>query len=161
MTDWRDGFVQHLQRLSEREDRAALAILRRGLRDQPELNFEAAKYVYPALPNNLYPANVKDAFLVAALYALHPLGGGQGNLGVSVSKITGNSANIEKRFLALVDSDKDSLPTKLRHMTTLLKANSVPIAWAQLLKDLSSWEHPDKWVQRKWVNEFYTKEELK
>lgn len=155
MNDWREGFVKHLESLRDNNDRAALATLRKGLKGKPELNFDAAKYVYPWLPPNLYAVGVENAFLLGSLFALHPAKGGKGNMGGSVRRIKDKSGSIEKRFSALVDSDREALPVKLRYMTTLLKSNNVPVDWLQMLKDLSSWEHQDKFVQRKWVSDFY------
>lgn len=161
MSDWREGFVRHLEDLRDKNDKASLAILRRGLKNRPELNFDAARYVYPWLPPDLYTVGVDNAFLVASLFALHSAKGGKGSIGSSVKRIKDKSGSIEKRFSALVDSDRDALPVKLRYMTTLLKSNNVPVDWLQMLKDLSSWEHQDKFVQRRWVSEFYgVKEEL-
>jgi CRISPR system Cascade subunit CasB len=155
MSDWREGFVRHLEDLRDRNDRAALATLRRGLKDRPELNFDAARYVYPWLPPKLYAGGLENALLVASLFALHPARGGKGGVGSAVRRIKDKSGSIEKRFSALVDSDRDALTVKLRYMTTLLKSNNVPVDWLQVLKDLSSWEHQDRFVQRRWVSEFY------
>jgi CRISPR system Cascade subunit CasB len=97
----------------------------------------------------------ENALLVASLFALHPARGGKGGVGSAVRRIKDKSGSIEKRFSALVDSDRDALTVKLRYMTTLLKSNNVPVDWLQVLKDLSSWEHQDRFVQRRWVSEFY------
>lgn len=159
--DWRESYVLHLQGLYQNKDRAALAALRAGLRGRPEDNFQAARYVYPWLPPELYEQGVKNAFLIGALYALHPLPGGSGSLGASVGRMKSKSSSIEKRMLALVDADRRALGTHLRHMVALLKSADIPIDWLKLLKDVSSWSNPERRVQRKWVRDFYTDLETK
>lgn len=156
MAKWEETFVNHLKQLKMREDTRALAELRRGLRDKPGMNLQAARYVYPWLPKNLPEDRVKDAFLVAGLFALHPRNGEGKNFGATLRRINGSA--IEQRFLALLDSDKETLPDKLSHLVPLLKSKKISIDWIQLLKDLGWWEHPDKWVQQKWAKGFYLKE---
>ncbi len=156
MSDWRESFVLHLERLHDTGNRGALAALKRGLgRRDPELNFEGSRWVAPWLPDGLSQREVREAYLVAALFASHPMKGGKGNIGTAIGKIPDPSDSIEKRFIALVDSDEEDFPVHIRQAVSLLKANDVPVNWKQLMKDICYWGHPDKFVQKKWVSEFW------
>lgn len=76
MTDSVDRFITFLQSLVAKEDRGALAKLRRGLGKTPGEAVEMLPLVVPKLPENRTWEH--DAyFLVASLFALHPPGPSQ------------------------------------------------------------------------------------
>ena len=67
-----DAYITYLERLhdDERNGRAALAALRRGLGQPPGAAPEASRYVQPALAADA-PAYLEDAYyLVGSLFAL-------------------------------------------------------------------------------------------
>jgi CRISPR system Cascade subunit CasB len=160
--EWR--FVQALERLVERKDRAALARLRRGLGKTPGEMGEAHAYVVPYLANDA-PEWREDAFyLVGTLFALHPRPWGSGddgarytNLGWSFARLTGatESESIEKRFVALLNAHRDDLDQHLRGAIGLLKAHEVPVNWLQLLRDVQHWGTESRSVQRTWARAFW------
>ena len=158
--EWREFFIERLDELRDRGDRAALAILRRGLGlESPELNFAAARYVVGNLPEGLSPWEVRNAYAVASLFALHPQAGGVGNLGATIRLVRDPSESLEKRFMAMVDSESEDLLPHLRQLIGILKSNDIPVDWLRLFKDLSYWGHQDRFVQRDWVSAFYTRKE--
>jgi CRISPR system Cascade subunit CasB len=160
MMNWREYFIKSLEDLRDRGDRAAMASLRRGLSlESPDLNFSAAKYVVANLPEGVSPQEVKDAYVIASLFALHPQAGGSGNLGGTIRRISEPSESIEKRFLAMVDSEAEDLPEHSRQIVGILKSKDIPVDWLRFSRDLSYWDHPDKFVQREWVSAFYTGKE--
>ena len=63
------------------------------------------------------------------------------------------SPSIERRFITLLDSDRDQLPHRLRQMLALLK--EYPIDFQTLLRDLGNWNSNLKKIQYKWAQDFY------
>jgi len=180
-------FVEYLQSLSDSENRAALAALRRGAGKPPGTAPEMFPYIVPHTQG--LPPSIPDLYyLIASLYALHPVNTHNGNFGTSFrqlalhrspqeptqesaqqkettersekSQATGTPKlpeSIERRFVALLRAHRDDLPVHLRHAVSLLASSPepVPVNWAQLLEDLSHWDHPDRFVQRHWADEFW------
>ena len=48
-----------------------------------------------------------------------------------------------------------ALAHRLRQMVKLADGKSVPVDWESLLKDLLNWEHPERWVQKKWARSYF------
>ena len=156
-----EEFIKMLTTFHSQENRAALAMLRRGLGKQPGEAME----VYRIIGN--FAANAKgqretDLHTVATLFGLYPSSNREGdkydsNLGISVSELAAksNSDNVEKRFAALLDAHSDDLPNHLRQMVGLLKANDVRINWLQLLNDLNWWDGDRREVQRRLAKSFW------
>lgn len=68
----------------------------------------------------------------------------------------GKVESVEQRFIALLDADEEQLPYRLRQMVQLVKADEgIRIHWARLLDDLLDWNHPERYVQRRWARAFY------
>lgn len=152
-SDRKEKFIGHLERLRDQEDRRALAILRRGANRQPGTAIEMYSLVLPWG----VPRYAEDsAFLVAALFALHPDPKGQGTLGNAFARISGESDSIEQRFNALLNCHRDDLPYHLRQAVTLLRSKDVPVDWKRLLRDVLGWEHDDRYVQRDWARDFWS-----
>ncbi len=149
---WKDRFIESLRDLRRREDRGALATLRRGLRQ--EVPYEAYRY----LPADLKPWDEDAALLVASLFALHPGEGGSGNLGAAFGKIPERSDSTQRRFMALLNCHGEDLRNHLRQAVSLLKSKEVPIDWCQLLEDVLHWDHPDHYVQKNWAKRYWTKQ---
>ena len=152
-SDWKERFIGHLERLRDQEDRRALAILRRGANRQPGTALEMSSLVIPWVPENRYAED--SAFLVAALFSLHPDPEGQGTLGKAFAQISGESDSIEQRFNALLNCHRDDLPYHLRQAVSLLRSKDIPVNWRRLLWDVLGWEHDDRYVQRAWAREFW------
>ncbi len=153
-SDWKENFIRHLERLRDQEDRRALAILRRGANRQPGAALDMFSLVIPWVPENRHAED--SAFLVAALFALHPAPKGQGTLGSVFAKISEESDSIELRVNALLNCHRDDLPYHLRQAVSLLRSKDVPVNWRQLLRDVLGWEHDDRYVQRAWARDFWS-----
>lgn len=162
-----ERLVRGLERLAEREDRAALAALRRGLGKAPGEVAIVFPVLVPLLPEGwLRPWHEQVAYLIPSLFALHPAswrGDGDGrwqrNFGASLRQLADqvDSAGPERRFLALLDADADNVGDHLRGLVALL-ANAkspVPVDWRQLTRDLLDWGRPDRPVQRRWADAFW------
>lgn len=157
ISDVDDRFVSHLEAL--REDRGAMANLRRGLGKVPGTVAEMHPLLLPWLPSGI-PRQREDAcYLLAALFGSYPSSGGQGTrtLGASFRRLANrpDSASIERRFVCLLNAHADDLPGHLRHAVSLLKSEEIPVDWRRLLTDIRHWDHPDRWVQRRWARDFW------
>ncbi|MEI7990092.1 MAG: type I-E CRISPR-associated protein Cse2/CasB, partial [Chloroflexota bacterium] len=43
----------------------------------------------------------------------------------------------------------------LRQIMSILKSKGIPINWSQLLRDIGYWDHPNRFVQRRWAASFW------
>ncbi len=159
-----ERFTDYLQKMVEREDRAPLASLRRGLGKQPGEAAEAFRFVMPMVPPNTSSRDEDLYFLIGTLFALHqvswPASDGSAastNFGASFARLNRelDSDSVEKRFVALLNCHQDDLQTHLRHAVSLLKSKEVPVDWPRLLRDLRGWTHDDRYVQRRWARAFW------
>ncbi len=145
-------FITCLERL--RDDRGALAALRRGLGQPPGTVADMYRYVVPWLPDDSEAAY----YLIAALFAYHPDAGGTGNMGRHFARTRdpqGDNTAIERRFTALLAAHPDDLDFYLRQAVSFLKSKEVPVYWHQLLSDVLAWDHPDRYVQQQWARAFW------
>jgi CRISPR system Cascade subunit CasB len=150
---WIDQFVAHLEELRDQENRGALATLRRGVGSAPGAVVEMYPQILPWVPNARWAED--PAYIMGSLFALHPEPGGNGNMGTAFAKVENPSESLEKRVVALLNSHRDDLPNHLRQAVSLLKSKGIPINWRQLLRDILSWDHESRFVQRQWAREFW------
>lgn len=149
-------FVEYLESL--RDDRAALAALRRGLGQPPGTVADMYRYVVPWLPDDVPPWHETAYYLIAALFAYHPDAGGTGNMGrhfACARDPQGDNTALERRFTALLAAHPDDLDFYLRQAVSFLKSKEVPVNWHQLLSDLLGWGYPDRYVQQQWARAFW------
>ena len=159
----RERFVAFLQGLAQSNDRGALAALRKGLGRPPGEEPAMHRYVAPWTGSERSRWAEDTYYLVAALFAHHPApwneGSGPSNLGASFARLrnSGHSSPeaLDRRFTSLLGVDAEDLHLHLRHAVSLLKSNDVPVDWGRLLTDLRWWGHEDRWVQRRWAQEFW------
>mgnify|MGYP001178292856 CR=1 FL=1 len=159
--------ISELQGLVEAEDRGALAALRRGLGKRPGEAAEMFPYVVPYLPEDRWAQDW--FFVVASLFAVHPLSWqAEGNtrdtnFGASFRRLREAKGqeegdSLENRFVALLDSRGEDLPHHLRRAIGLMKGEEIPVNWYRLLIDLTYWDHPDRFVQRQWAEQFWRRQ---
>ncbi len=155
-------FVNMLKRLNnpDNPNRGALAALRRGLGRPFGEAADMYPIVVPFLPDKIYRKEERIFYLIGALFAWHPSDMKKGNLGDSLKMLAaerGESESLERRFIALLNCHTDDLPGHLRQNVGLLKSGDIPINWIQLFKDILKWDHPDKFVQKRWAKSFWAK----
>jgi CRISPR system Cascade subunit CasB len=63
------------------------------------------------------------------------------------------SPSIERRFITLLDSDRDQLPHRLRQVVAMLK--DYPLDFEALLTGLLYWNDDRKRTQNAWARDFY------
>jgi len=149
-------FIVHLESL--REDRGALAALRRGLGQPPGSVPAMYAYIVPWLPKEVPPWTEAAYYLIAALFAYHPAEGGTGNVGQHFAQVRareGDDSALERRFMALLAAHPEDLPTYLRQAISFLKSKDVPINWQALFYDVQRWGHPDRYIQKRWARAFW------
>jgi CRISPR system Cascade subunit CasB len=141
-----------------RDDRGALAALRRGLGQPPGTMADMYRYVVPWLPADAGPRREAAHYLVAALLAYHPAEGGEGNMGSHFARCRepgGDDTALERRFTALLAAHVDDLPTYLRQAISFLRSKEVPVNWQQLFSDLQCWHYENRSVQKDWARAFW------
>ncbi len=154
-------FVTYLEGLRDREDRAALAALRRGLGRPPGTVAEMCSYVVPWLSDDApWKEEEKERayYLIASLFAYHPAPGGVGNMGHHFAQARdpqGENTAIERRFTVLLAAHPDDLDVYLRQAVGFLRSKEVPVNWHQLLQDVLDWKCSDRYVQRRWASAFW------
>lgn len=149
-------FVAYLETLVE--DRAALAALRRGLGQPPGTVAEMYPYVVPRLPRGANRSEEDAYYALAALFGFHPSVARTGNLGDHLARTIAADADraaVERRFVALLKAHPEDLAGQLRQAISFLKSKEVPVNWSQLLLDMCAWDHPQRYVQRRWANAFW------
>lgn len=152
-----ERFVDWLGKLKARSSwPAARAALKRSLAFEPGTYPAAMPYVEPFVQHQGDEGWRRNAYyLVAGLYALKD---GEHGAGRSLARALyearkqRDSESIEKRFLALLDADRDQIAYRLRQAVLLVEGK---LDFGQLLDHLISWFHPDRWVQAQWAREFY------
>jgi CRISPR system Cascade subunit CasB len=95
-------------------------------------------------------------YLVAGLWAAH-WREGRGTEKISIGKACVayqvDSKSTERRFIALLDSDRDQLPHRMRQMVALLKGYDLD--FEAILNGLIYWNDERKRTQNDWARDFY------
>lgn len=170
-------FAKWLESLHRQEDRGTLAALRRGLMLEEQQLFEILGHIPSRFLSGLRPGEERVYLMVASLYAFHPvsftepeLAERRRNLGESLRRFAEATAqqgggteesgdllpeSLKRRMDALLSAPRADVFGHLRQIISLLKSQEIPVDWAQLLCDLSSWEAPGRPVQWQWSRSFY------
>lgn len=129
----------------------ARAALRRSLAFPPGAYPKAMPYVEPFVAEEGWKREAH--YLVAALYALKDGAHQEGRtLAQAIREKARDSSSVEKRFLALLDADRDQVAFRLRQAVGLVEGG---IDFVRLLDDLLRWFSPERYVQARWAREFY------
>lgn len=111
---------------------------------------------YAILPHNISQFQEEIYFLVATLYPMTSKGS-KGNFGdhLLMAQSSKNSKGLDRRVEILLDADLPQLHFRLRQSVHFLQSCRVSINWVQLLEDLLQWNHPDRYIQKRWARSFY------
>lgn len=150
-------FVDYLISLHQHEERGALAQLRRAVNRTPAEARDAWRYVIPRVVDE---RRRDDYFLVAGLFATHPCSSGA-SLGSVFRRLDPGHEHesTEKRFAALLASRRADLSHHLATVIRLARSNDIPVDYERLFRDLKHWEHPGRFVQYRWAQEFWGRAE--
>ena len=166
------SLMNELTALSERDDRGALASLRRLLGERRGYT-QALRYVVPHLSQKDNDRSTRDLLLVAGLFGMHPSQSGstdkstaarirRRNMGdvyrlLSHGNRDENDSATERRFNHLLEAHKEQIEPHLRQAIGLAKSAkpSVAIDYVQLYWDLQKWQLESRTVQFNWARSFY------
>jgi CRISPR system Cascade subunit CasB len=156
-----DTFVTELEKLAApgSEDRASLARLKRAVGRSLAESTSLMPFFYRRLPPTVRGRSVEESyFLVATLFPFAP-GRWEGDLGVSLGLLRARSGiseeGVDRRVAVLLDAASPELPFRLRQMVCLLAHHGLPLDWRRLLEDLRWWDHPERWVQKRWARSYF------
>ena len=162
-------FIGGLARL----DAGGLAVLRRCAGQTCADSPRGYSTFFAILPQSITrPKQQNLYFLVATLYALTTRGSDarQCDGGVSLGRALRalrqehlaasgrdphHPMSLDRRVAALLDADATQLPFRLRQIVRLVHRREQLLDWAQLLRDVLNWDHPEHFVQRRWAREYY------
>lgn len=148
--------VRALEAIAERDDRGALAALRRGLGGDGAAS--VYPFVAPYFPRRPDAHAEAAMMLVASLFSLHPRPGAL-SLGRAMREIRDatKSESVEGRFVALLNAHPDDLGEHLRHAVSLCRANEKALDWDDLLRAVLRWGHDDdSHARRRQARAFWT-----
>lgn len=112
---------------------------------------------YRLLPFGGVPAVQEPKYwLVATLYPLADASE-HGSFGDALrrARSTQNQKGLDRRVETLLDSDEAQLAYRLGQTARFLRSQRIPINWQSLLEDLLQWEHPARFVQKKWAKAYF------
>ena len=150
-------FIEWLESLNEKDTKVR-AVLRRSLAFDPGAFVPAYPYVEPFLKGEDNPWRREMLYLVASLWAAHWREGRNGTplpigKACAAHQVASGSTNTERRFISLLDADRDQLPHRLRQMIALLKEQAID--FDALLMGLLYWNNDQKRTQNSWARDFY------
>lgn len=152
-----------------RDEKGRLAVLRRNA-GEPLAEARGISWIYGLL-NRFERLGDEPMFLTATLLAfdrhfLQDSGAFKGSFGRTMAALKSqpgaSEESLERRFAILLDADFDpregagELPFRLRQTVKLVLSKDGRVDWPRLLADLRQWNHPDKYVQKRWAKDFYT-----
>ncbi len=151
------GFIGWLEELNEKDTKVR-AVLRRSLAFDPGTYVQAFPYVEPFVGTGDNTLRREALYLVAGLWAAHwreDRSGQPMSIGTACAahQIASGSTSTERRFIALLDADRDQLPHRLRQMVALLKEQAID--FDALLNGLLYWDGDQKRTQNIWARDFY------
>lgn len=147
------GFIDWLKGLNEKDTKVR-AVLRRSLAFDPGRFPPAYPYVEPFVKDENNSWRREMLYLVAGLWAAHWREGQEGRpLSLGKACAAHQTGSTERRFITLLDSDREQLPHRLRQMLALLKNQAID--FDDLLKKLLYWNDDQKRSQNAWARDFY------
>jgi len=152
-------FISFLEELANRDDRGALAALRRGLQYDPGTCTDMYPYIIPWLQKVKSKWNRDLHYLIASLFAYHPSTSTIGNMGdvfLQISHSSGENNSLEQRFTTMLRSNPEDLAIHIRQSISLAKSKNVPVNWHELFYDLKRWPYESSFPPyEKWANSFW------
>lgn len=152
-----------LRQLATDAGRADRAVIKRARTGHPLQRVQARRVYHRLVPEGVphSPWNVDLVARVASLFVVNPLASADDDLGFGRSVHTlayrsGVSPEaVERRFLALLGASEGTVDIHLSRLISRCNAQGVPVNYAALAYDLGHVGHPDRFVQRRWADEFW------
>jgi len=165
VSSWQDELLKKWRSYTndkDNPDRQALAELRRGLGKPPGSETMMYKHILVTI-TPMRPNQEIAAFIVGSLYGLcWELQEAEDRLTFASSlRKTEKSQSFEKRFVNLYRSDIKQLPFQLAQSAKYIKSKRaskgvIEIDWRGLIDDVANWDHPDRYVQRRWARDWWS-----
>lgn len=158
MRDHIQNFIGYLMDLQK--DKTAMAILKRGLGFKPGSHFHSYPYVEHFLSHDSKESYRRSLYLVASLFAYYPHHDedNSNSFAAVFARVAKEkeSKSMAKRFISLLEAEKEDLSNHLRQAFSLLpKQEGKNINFVKLAKDISHWSSSNKKVKEKWARDFY------
>lgn len=159
-----EKFIDKLENLSS-GDRAVLK--RNAGNPLTETRGGAMAVFYRVLPYGINPSEEELWFIVATSRFLNRYKleateeKSTKDFGWTLSEVNKayKSDSFDMRVRGLLDcrwnEGDGALAHRLRQMVKLADGKGIPIDWKCLLNDLLYWEHPEKWIQKKWARSYF------
>ncbi|MFW9879086.1 MAG: type I-E CRISPR-associated protein Cse2/CasB [Candidatus Thorarchaeota archaeon] len=163
-------FITELKNLKE-SDRGAYTALKRAAGVSIAQSRQGAiAAFYKILPFALMNSRMEEIyFIVATLYGHNDEYHFEGNFGETLHDVKNrfDLEGMDRRMMGLLDSNFEiskqkiikggELAYKLRQLVKLANSKNIGINWLHFLKDLKNWNHPEKFVQKKWARYYFGK----
>lgn len=156
------GLHQSHDKTNNNDARGKLANLRYAMRDRLHADYPFGRALPALAPDALTDDADRNEWrtLIAGLfgYAHDEVEDKQGvSLGAALRSLydVRQNESLERRFMALLNSDAEHLPGHLRQSISLLKTESIGLDWGMLLRDVCAWNAPNKPIQKKWIRDYY------
>jgi CRISPR system Cascade subunit CasB len=154
-------FVNNLEALPT-GDRAILK--RNAGNTLSEARGGATAVFYKILPFGIHPKEEELWFIAATLrftnrYIINTPEVSQSRDFGRTMHMAKSSDSFDIRVRGLLDcsisNGERALAHRLRQMVKLADSKNVPIDWEVFILDLLSWDHPNRWVQKKWARSYF------
>ena len=145
-------FISRLERL----DAGDRARLKRNAGKTLTEAHNALGLFYNLLPQGVPQYQEEVYFLVATLFPFAEGGSGKDfGTHLYLAQSTKNSKGLDRRVENLLDADFMQLHFRLRQAVNFLHSCRVHVSWQQLLDDLLQWDHPDRFIQKRWARSYF------
>jgi len=165
--------ASQIKRLTENDDKGALAKLRRGAGKEPGSIPDIWEYTMGELPESAKGDEENAVHTALTLFAVHRQGtnitglatytGGDGKtrpvtLGAAVRKLRdgANDEAVIRRFNTTVTADTvNELSVHVRSLIQLLRAKSIDMNYAKFAKDIYLWRFDKDKTRLEWGQDFW------
>lgn len=159
--------IEELEKM-EQKDSKVRAVLRRSLAFDPGCFPPAYPYVERFLKDDDHGWKREAYYLVAGLWAMHKRNDRTGeplSIGAACAEFDSEKrrkmnredrnkmTSTERRFVTLLDADRDQLPYRLRQMVALLKEFNLD--FGSMLMGVTYWSDEQRRTQNQWARDYY------
>jgi CRISPR system Cascade subunit CasB len=161
-------FITSLKNLKDNDRGAFTALKRAAGTNIAQSRQGAIAAFYKILPYSLMNSKKEEVYyLIATLYGHNDEYPFAGDFGETMRTVKNkfDSESMDRRMTGLLDCNFEiskhgiiwggEVAYKLRQLVKLANSKDVGINWLQLLKDLKNWNHPEKFVQKKWARNYF------
>lgn len=157
--DPEDNIQTFIERLGQLDQGQRARLKRNRGKTLGEARGETLALFYQLLPHGIPEYLHETYFLAATLFPLLP-NADQGDFGESLRQVRTefNAKGLDRRMEVLLDADETQLAFRLRQAVHFLQKDRTPVNWGQMLEDLTYWNHPSRFVQKRWARSYFEKE---